>query len=229
MNRDLGDRRLLGQGPKRRHQPQIIEHGRPQVLGHPVHLLERLFQRSLDRLQLLAGLGVARPFEEQVEADDLVGECLASLIVQLPGDPLPFPFLGLQDALRAQVALVLHPIEHRVEDIRDPPQIGVVKVGMDARLVEAGPHRAHRRFQLPHRFEGQPKDQEVRDQDGDQPDREQPHQERQPRAPGEIQRDQRATDGAGGNDGAIGHNHLLKGGQVPMPPPRVQRGSHSSF
>ena len=194
-----------------------------------MHFLERLFQRSLDRLQLLAGLGVARSFEEQVEADDLVGECLASLIVQLPGDPLPFPFLGLQDALRAQVALVLHPIEHRVEDVRDPPQIGVGKVGMDARLIEAGPHRAHRRFQLPHRFEGQPKDQKVRDQDGDQPNREQPDQKGQPGTSGEIQGDERAADGPSGDDGAVRHHHLLKRREVAVPPPRVQRGSHTSF
>ena len=194
-----------------------------------MHFLERFLQRPLDRLELLPCLDVAGTFQQQIKADDLVGQRLAGLVVELARYSLSLALLRLQDTLRADVAFVLQPVEHGVKNRRDPSQVRIRKVGMDPRFIDSRLHGAHGGLQLAYRLEGEPQDQKVGDQDGDQPDREQPHQERQPRAPGEIQRDQRATDGAGGNDGAVGHNHLLKGGQVPMPPPRVQRGSHSSF
>src|SRR3989440_4496984 len=81
LERDLGSGGLLGQRTQRRDQAEIVEHRGPQVLGHAVHLLERFLQRSLHRLQLLARLGIAGPLQQQIQADDLVGQRLAGLIV----------------------------------------------------------------------------------------------------------------------------------------------------
>src|SRR5207302_5688040 len=84
---------LARQSSQGGHQAQVVEHGGTQVLGHPVDLLQRLLERALDRLELVFSPGLSGALEQEVEADDLVGEGLSGLVVQLPGDPLPFPFL----------------------------------------------------------------------------------------------------------------------------------------
>ena len=190
-------------------------------------LLERLLQGALHGFELLAGLGVHRPLQQEIEADDLVGQSLAGLVVQLAGDPLPLALLRLQHPLRAHMALVLQPVEHGVEDGGDPPQVRVGEVGVDSQLLQSWLDGAHRGLQLAHRFEGEPQDQEVSHQDGDQSDCQQAEQEWQPGPTRKI--DQRAADRAGGDDGAVRYHDLLKRGEVPVPPPRVQRRSHTSF
>ena len=209
--------------------------GAKQALDHlRLQLEEVLKERDANRFAAheLAALKAAgeereKAFQQQIEAYDLVGQRLPGLVVQLASYPLALALLCLKHSLGAEMSLAFQPIEHGVEDGRDPAHVRVGVARVDPRFVHIRFDRAHHRFQLPERPKGEPQDQEVHHQDGKQPNRQQQQERGKPGTAREVEGDQGTAQGADGDDGAVSYRHLLKGGEISVPGSRVEQSPHS--
>ena len=104
----------VAQVAKRRHEPELVEHLRPQPAREPANALERLLGGVERARELVGQRGRCRP-REPVDLEQQRGQPLADLVVQLGGHAPALGLLGDQRAEAALATLGLEPVEHPVE------------------------------------------------------------------------------------------------------------------